>query len=105
MGLALSGGQRQRVALARALYSNADLLLLDDPLASVDATVGHHLFTNAIARTSRPGITRILVTNELKYIPQVDRVICLVEGTIAESGKILLVRVSIMIHLLLLFVK
>lgn len=86
MGVALSGGQRQRVALARALYSDADLLLLDDPLASVDPAVGHHLFERAIVRTTRPGVTRVLVTNALQYLPRVDRVLYVADGTIVESG-------------------
>ena len=38
-GTTLSGGQKARVALARALYSDADILLLDDPISAVDSKV------------------------------------------------------------------
>jgi ABC-type bacteriocin/lantibiotic exporter with double-glycine peptidase domain len=36
-GINLSGGQRARIALARAVYSNADVVILDDPLSAVDS--------------------------------------------------------------------
>lgn len=43
-GINLSGGQKQRVSIARACYAEADVYLFDDPLSSVDAHVGAHLF-------------------------------------------------------------
>lgn len=44
----MSGGQKQRLSMARAVYKNADIYLLDDPLASVDTHVGKHLFKKVI---------------------------------------------------------
>ena len=46
--ITLSGGQKARLGLARAVYSNLDILLLDDPLSAVDPEVANHIFQNCI---------------------------------------------------------
>ena len=74
----LSGGQKARVNLARALYIDADIYLLDDPLSAVDARVGRHLFDNAI-KSFLDGKIRILVTHQLQYLNDVDKILCLKE--------------------------
>jgi ABC-type bacteriocin/lantibiotic exporter with double-glycine peptidase domain len=86
-GINLSGGQKQRVSLGRAVYSNADICLLDDPTSAVDSHVGKHIFDhvigpNGLLKTK----TRILVTNEIAYLPVVDFIIVLRGGEIAEQG-------------------
>mgnify|MGYP004711972435 FL=1 len=43
-GMNLSGGQKQRIQLASAIYSDSDILLLDDPFSAVDAHTGSHIF-------------------------------------------------------------
>merc|ERR1711990_1395412 len=47
-GVTLSGGQKARVGLARAIYSDADIYLLDDPLAAVDSKVASRLYDTCI---------------------------------------------------------
>lgn len=48
-GVNVSGGQKQRISIARAIYSAADVVLLDDPLSALDATVAQQVYSNAIA--------------------------------------------------------
>ncbi|KZS94671.1 ABC protein [Sistotremastrum niveocremeum HHB9708] len=87
-GINLSGGQKQRVNIARALYFDADIVLMDDPLSAVDAHVGKALFNDAILNGLKArGKTVILVTHALHFLPQVDQIYTLVDGTIAEQGS------------------
>ncbi|KFV59490.1 Canalicular multispecific organic anion transporter 2, partial [Tyto alba] len=87
-GINLSGGQRQRVSLARAVYSNSDIYLLDDPLSAVDSHVAKHIFDKVIGPDGvLKGKTRILVTNGISFLPQVDHIVVLVDGKISEMGS------------------
>ncbi|KAI8803437.1 P-loop containing nucleoside triphosphate hydrolase protein [Cladochytrium replicatum] len=87
-GVNLSGGQKQRVNIARACYANPDIVLLDDPLSAVDAHVGRHLFEKCIGGQNAllKGKTRVLVTHQLHFVPQVDYVYVLEKGRIVERG-------------------
>lgn len=60
----LSGGERQRVALARALAPAPDVLLLDEPFCSLDASLRRHLRTETFALLRDAGATVILVTHD-----------------------------------------
>ncbi|XP_054154781.1 multidrug resistance-associated protein 1-like [Oppia nitens] len=87
-GVNLSGGQKQRVSLARAVYSGADLYLLDDPLSAVDSHVAKHIVRKVL--DSRTGIlsnkTRLLVTNQLFVLPDVDLIVVIKDGIITSVG-------------------
>lgn len=87
-GINLSGGQKARVSLARALYAkDTRLLLMDDPLSAVDAHVGEHIFTKAIAGPISKGKTRILVTHHVHVLARCDKVIVLDNGRIKHQGS------------------
>ena len=60
----LSGGQQQRVALARAIAKGAPLLLLDEPLSNLDATLREQMRAELRALQKRMGITAIYVTHD-----------------------------------------
>ncbi|MCP3970105.1 MAG: ABC transporter ATP-binding protein [Rhodobacteraceae bacterium] len=83
----LSGGQQQRVALARALVKQPNLLLLDEPLSNLDATLRLTMRTEIKALQKRTGITTILVTHDqLEATTMADRIICMSRGRIEQIG-------------------
>lgn len=61
-GINISGGQKARISLARAIYSDADIVLLDDPLSAVDPEVARSIFENCIRTVLKDKIV-ILVTH------------------------------------------
>ncbi|KAF6041455.1 hypothetical protein EB796_000237 [Bugula neritina] len=89
-GINLSGGQKQRISMARAVYSEADIILLDDPLSAVDALVGQHIFTNCI-KDLLDDKTVLFVTHQLQvnsaiFLPECDYVLVMKDGQITEEG-------------------
>ncbi len=84
----LSGGEQQRVALARALVTNPHVLLLDEPLSSLDTAVRQTL-QEVIRRVQRDmGITMLLVTHDLsEAMAMSDRIALLLHGTIAAYKR------------------
>ncbi|KAF8413521.1 hypothetical protein HHK36_001512 [Tetracentron sinense] len=84
-GVNISGGQKQRVSMARAVYSGSDVYVFDDPLSALDAHVARQVFDKCIKEELR-GKTRVLVTNQLHFLPQVDRIILVHEGMVKEEG-------------------
>jgi molybdate transport system ATP-binding protein len=84
----LSGGQAQRVALARALATNPALLLLDEPMAALDASTRVE-FRRDLRRhlESFPGV-RLLVTHDpVEAMAMADRLVILEQGRVLQSGS------------------
>jgi ATP-binding cassette subfamily C (CFTR/MRP) protein 1 len=86
-GINLSGGQKARIALARTVYHNADIVLLDSPLAAVDSHVSACLIERCILGTEGFGKkTRILVTHHLEVLPRADLILVMEGGHIKQKG-------------------
>lgn len=85
-GILLSGGQKARINLARAVYREADIYLLDDPLAAVDASVGKQIFENCISGYLKNKCT-VLVTHQVQYLASADRIYLLENGKVVISGS------------------
>lgn len=82
----LSMGQRQRVALARALAANPDLILADEPTASLDADAGHQAMSVLKDLCRRLQKTVLVVTHDSRIFPMADRVLRMIDGQVAASG-------------------
>jgi ABC-type Fe3+/spermidine/putrescine transport system ATPase subunit len=81
----LSGGEQQRVALARALCVKPDLLLLDEPLASVDPNRREGLRRLLVELQQARALTTLLITHDQSEAAQLgERVALLLEGTIVQ---------------------
>ncbi|KAI9727742.1 MAG: hypothetical protein M1834_007981 [Cirrosporium novae-zelandiae] len=82
-GANLSGGQRARISLARAVYSQADIILMDDPLSAVDSRIAKCLFHGCIRKLPQ---TVVLITHQLSFLKHADVVLGLDNGSQREYG-------------------
>jgi ATP-binding cassette subfamily B protein len=80
----LSGGEWQRMALARAYLRDAQLLILDEPTASLDARSEHEVFKRFAELTE--GKMSLLISHRLSTVRMADRILVLENGSIAEQG-------------------
>jgi molybdate transport system ATP-binding protein len=84
---ALSGGQAQRVALARAMVADPRLLLLDEPLAALDAASRGEVRRDLRRHLASFDGTRLLVTHDpLEAMTMADRLVVLEAGRITQTG-------------------
>jgi putrescine transport system ATP-binding protein len=84
----LSGGQSQRVALARSLVKQPRLLLLDEPLAALDAKLREETRLELTAIQKRVGITFVMVTHDQAEAMTVStRLAVMDEGRVVQTGR------------------
>ena len=83
-GVELSGGEWQKVALARAYMKEAQLLILDEPTASLDARAEYEVFERFTELTK--GKTAVLISHRFSTVRMADRILVLDKGTLLESG-------------------
>ena len=84
-GVDLSGGQWQKIALARAfMREEADILILDEPTAALDAEAEHAVFQRF--RALAAGRTTILISHRFPTVRMADRILVLEAGRVIEDG-------------------
>lgn len=83
-GKELSGGEWQKVALSRAFFSNAPILILDEPTASIDAKAEYELFQDFLQLTQ--GKTVFYITHRLASVKFADKILVLKSGKIHSFG-------------------
>ncbi len=84
-GIKLSGGERQRVAIARAILKNAPILVLDEATSSLDSE--SEMYIQDALKTLMQNKTVIVIAHRLSTIMQMDRIVVVENGKIAEEGK------------------
>lgn len=83
-GVELSGGEWQKVALARAYMRDAQLLILDEPTAALDARAEYEVFRRFKDLTE--GKTAVLISHRFSTVRMADRILVLEGGTLEEIG-------------------
>ncbi|MEP6938394.1 MAG: ABC transporter ATP-binding protein [Rudaea sp.] len=83
-GIDLSGGEWQKIAIARAYMREAQLLILDEPTAALDARAEFEVFQRF--KELAAGKSAAIISHRFSTVRMADRIIVLVDGRIVESG-------------------
>jgi putative ABC transport system ATP-binding protein len=80
----LSGGQQQRVAIARALVINPEIMLCDEPTASLDiASVG--IVMEELKQLAKQGKAVVVVTHDTRLQPFADKIVNVLDGSLVDN--------------------
>lgn len=84
----LSGGQLKLLEIGRALMSDANTILLDEPISGVNPTLAHDIFSKLISLRDNYGITFFIIEHRLDIaLRYVDEIIAMAYGKVVTSGK------------------
>ena len=84
-GVELSGGEWQKVALARAYMRDAQVLILDEPTASLDARAEYEVFVRFSQLVA--GRMAVIISHRFSTVRMADRIVVLNNGTVIEEGS------------------
>lgn len=84
-GVELSGGEWQKIALARAYMKDAQLLILDEPTAALDARAEYEVFQRFAELTK--GKSAVLISHRFSTVRMADRILVLEKGELVEIGS------------------
>ena len=84
-GIDLSGGEWQKIALARAYMKDAQLLILDEPTAALDARAEYEVFQRFAELTK--GKSAVLISHRFSTVRMADRIVVLEKGQMIEMGS------------------
>ena len=83
-GVDLSGGEWQKIALARAFMRDAQILILDEPTAALDAVAEEEIFQRFNELTA--GKTSVIISHRFSTVKMADRILVLEDGILIEKG-------------------
>ncbi|WP_312048610.1 ABC transporter ATP-binding protein [Exiguobacterium profundum] len=83
----LSGGEKQRVAVARALINSPQLILADEPTASLDYENGRLVMELLAKQAHEEGRRVVVITHDERMLDVCDRVLSVIDGTLTELNK------------------
>lgn len=83
----LSGGQQQRTAIGRALITRPAILLADEPTGNLDTKAGNEIMELLKISNRKYRQTVVMITHNLELAKQADRVLCIQDGIVSETGK------------------